>query len=484
MGEPCWGELRIALDTQAPWARALLDGTKTVETRAYALPAVHVGRPLALLETPGVAGGGTSAGGLLVGTVTFGASVRYTTEAAWVADTERHLVSPGSENFGWSAVEEKWAWPVLTVAAAQHHVVPPPMQRELRSLFRLDWPQSGRVYLRPGFYDNLRMARGTLLDTPGASLLVLADFDRTMSGYAAPPRDDTDATVTVSATNAPVEVGEECHDVLFHHASLGPGFTAAVAPLLLAADSVKEANSVQDMAMLLGVGDDWEDWQDYATWWWETAHNALVKHGLTRNGIAAAVREARTAMRAGVEDLVSGCREHAVPLVVVSAGITDVIDALMVRHVGEEHWPVPRPPLDVSPNASLPPLVVHANTGVYEGGQLVAFEPSPPIHWLNKILTTKPLASELGFGSKVIVLLGDSVKDVTMVEGLAEADVPLAVLRIGFLNTTQESNSVELKEHMAVFDAVICGDGPMTFLLDEVMAQLWVAAPATARARL
>ena len=80
----------------------------------------------------------------------------------------------------------------------------------------------------------------------------------------------------------------------------------------------------------------------------------------------------------------------------------------------------------------------------------------------------------LGFGNKVIVLLGDSVKDVTMVEGLAEEDVPLAVLRIGLLNTTTgDSLSEDLMEHMAAYDAVIAGDGPLDFAITYVLGQLW-----------
>ncbi len=50
-----------------------------------------------------------------------------------------------------------------------------------------------------------------------------------------------------------MEVGEECHDVLFHHAELGDGFNRAVAPLLLAADADKEARTAADMAALLNA---------------------------------------------------------------------------------------------------------------------------------------------------------------------------------------------------------------------------------------
>lgn len=47
----CWKTGRIALEMQAPWAKRLLDGRKTVETRGYPLPAGLVGRWIELIES-------------------------------------------------------------------------------------------------------------------------------------------------------------------------------------------------------------------------------------------------------------------------------------------------------------------------------------------------------------------------------------------------------------------------------------------------
>lgn len=46
-----WETGRFALEMQAPWAKRLLDGSKIVETRAYALPAGLVGRSIELIES-------------------------------------------------------------------------------------------------------------------------------------------------------------------------------------------------------------------------------------------------------------------------------------------------------------------------------------------------------------------------------------------------------------------------------------------------
>lgn len=509
MDNPRWSDVRMCLDVQAPWSDALLGGAKTIETREYALPSEHVGEALALLDA-----GRDGMPALLLGAVWFGRPFRYETREQWSADTDRHLVpsDAAADSFGWSDDVEKWGWPVVAVSRARFPVAAPPIARMTRSLFKIEWQPTGRVVCRPDFRERLMAAREALSTgaAGAASLLVLADFDRTLSAYAAPQEISASNAngVRGSATDAEVEVGEECHDVLFYHADLGAGFQRAVAPLLLAADSDKEAQTPQDMAALLnmntGAGSSeqlsFDEWGQYATWWWTTAHAAMIEHGLTKQEIARAVSRAKVAIRKGTKELVQGCAQTGTPLVVVSAGITDVIDALMVAHVGPTLWPTAverdiraraaaapptvnavSAPSCPSKTSSVPPVVVHANQGVYAAGSrplqnetLVDFTPSPPIHWLNKILTTRPLASSLGFGNKVIVLLGDSVKDVTMVEGLAEEDVPLAVLRIGLLNTTTgDSLSEDLMEHMAAYDAVIAGDGPLDFAIIDVLGQLW-----------
>lgn len=264
--QPRWELVTHCLDVQSPWSHALLDGSKTIETRSYPMPAEFEGMTLGLLVTASEAAAGTAAAAgpsLLIGTATFGRSVRYETKAAWAADTAKHLVPEAEAGaFGWTDSAEKFGWPVLAVSTAHYPVCPPPMARVLRSIFSLEWPPTGRVFLRPGFHERLSSAIAAL-NHHAASLLVLADFDRTLSGYAAPPRPGAPPH---PSPGAEVEVGEECHDVLFNHASLGPGFTSAVAPLVIAADSDKAAASPPDMAALLDIdGLEFEEWEDYAT---------------------------------------------------------------------------------------------------------------------------------------------------------------------------------------------------------------------------
>ncbi len=112
-----------ALEVQVPWSRRLLDGSKTIETRAYPLPAAVLGRPVLLIESP--EGGGLAVHGLgagrAVGTVVFGSSRRYSTQEEWAADAPRHGVDSAAppDAFGWQEGEgrEKWGWGVASVDA-------------------------------------------------------------------------------------------------------------------------------------------------------------------------------------------------------------------------------------------------------------------------------------------------------------------------------------------------------------------------------
>jgi hypothetical protein len=105
------------INIQWPWSQMLLSGQKTVETRSYALPARHKGRPLALIETPGPLGlkmAGISKA-QIIAIIVFKESFRYTTKKAWAADHERHLVAIDDPIFGYDSSKPKWGWIVANI---------------------------------------------------------------------------------------------------------------------------------------------------------------------------------------------------------------------------------------------------------------------------------------------------------------------------------------------------------------------------------
>ena len=99
------------VNVQQPWARLILDCKKTVETRFYPLPEKHVGKQLALIETPG---GDGKFSARIVGLVSFGQSFRYANKTQFKKDFKRHLVDETGD-FSWKEDKAKWGWPVLSV---------------------------------------------------------------------------------------------------------------------------------------------------------------------------------------------------------------------------------------------------------------------------------------------------------------------------------------------------------------------------------
>lgn len=100
------------LNVQAPWARLLLDGSKTIETRTYPLPTKHVGKDMWLIETPGRIGKFKAR---VIGIIRFSSYKQYTSEREFNNDIDLHLVRPTDPNFAWNAKIRKFGWVVERV---------------------------------------------------------------------------------------------------------------------------------------------------------------------------------------------------------------------------------------------------------------------------------------------------------------------------------------------------------------------------------
>jgi hypothetical protein len=99
------------INIQAPIARMILEGIKTIETRTYPIPAAYRGQKMIVIETPGPKGKFKAR---MIGFVTFGASFEYLTEKAFYADSAKHCVTPDSP-WHWVEGKRKFGWPVLEV---------------------------------------------------------------------------------------------------------------------------------------------------------------------------------------------------------------------------------------------------------------------------------------------------------------------------------------------------------------------------------
>jgi SAM-dependent methyltransferase len=156
-----------ALEVQAPFSTYILEGKKTIETRAYPLPAALLNKRVLLLEpAEGIAAASSlpaqiaagSAKCKVIGSVTFNKCTRYETAEAWETDRDKHLVPKGSA-YDWKEdvfmkehndtrefptledgkVQELYAWHVVLddSASVSTYKEVPAMQRVYRSLFKV-----------------------------------------------------------------------------------------------------------------------------------------------------------------------------------------------------------------------------------------------------------------------------------------------------------------------------------------------------------
>lgn len=106
------------INIQWPWSQLIASGQKTVETRSYPIPEKHIGRDLAIIETPGP--NGHRAIGLsearIIGIVRFSGSFRYKSKAEWLRDKGRHCVDESDPLFRFKSDQPKYGWVVEQVS--------------------------------------------------------------------------------------------------------------------------------------------------------------------------------------------------------------------------------------------------------------------------------------------------------------------------------------------------------------------------------
>ena len=119
----------FGLELQHPWAAAVVDGSKTIETRSYALPPSLVGKKIMIIESSSGQAGVSSLGNAIrfssteksganriIGWCVFSSIKLYKSEKEFRDEESMHLVTPNS-GFGWKddATKKIYGWVV-----AQH----------------------------------------------------------------------------------------------------------------------------------------------------------------------------------------------------------------------------------------------------------------------------------------------------------------------------------------------------------------------------
>ncbi len=108
------------INIQYPISQLIVDGTKTVETRTYPIPLKFVGKPMAIIETPGINGKFKAR---VIGVVIFKDCFKYESEIDFYKDKSRHCVDSDSI-WAWSA-KPKWGWIISEVTKFKNPIPAP-----------------------------------------------------------------------------------------------------------------------------------------------------------------------------------------------------------------------------------------------------------------------------------------------------------------------------------------------------------------------
>ncbi|XP_021962943.1 cytosolic 5'-nucleotidase 3 [Folsomia candida] len=191
--------------------------------------------------------------------------------------------------------------------------------------------------------------------------------------------------------------------------------------------------------------------------WYEKSHEYMIscQPPLKRSSIQDMVKLSTATLRDNAKTAVERMSQAGIPLLVLSAGIGDVVQAVLQAS-----------------GIDLPNVQVISNFMQFDDAMenIVGFK-EPLIHMYNKNEAAihddnsnyfKDLRSRHN-----IILLGDSLGDSNMDHGVAD---PKNVLKIGFLNAHFEQH---LEEFMTAFDIVLVDDQSfdlVNLLLDHLLA--------------
>ena len=176
--------------------------------------------------------------------------------------------------------------------------------------------------------------------------------------------------------------------------------------------------------------------------WWKAHNDLLIKSGISLEVINEIIKSRKLQFRKGTLEFFNDLSKNNIPLVIMSAGPGDMIKEYLKAG-----------------NVLYKNMHVIANLFEFDkNGKAIGFR-GPIIHAFNKSETSVkglPIYNEL-LKRKNVILLGDLIGDVGMVEGFPYENL----IKIGFLNSNVEERLDEFKKN---YDVIILGDGDMSYV--------------------
>lgn len=174
--------------------------------------------------------------------------------------------------------------------------------------------------------------------------------------------------------------------------------------------------------------------------WYTNANHLLTEAGVHRDWFPEMINESNCEFRDDTAEMMGVMKDNSVPCLILSAGLGDLIMEIL-KHFKVNHDNVK----------------VVSNFCEYDEEGLIVGLKKPMIHMYNK--SESSVHDPELEARHNIVLLGDSLGDLHMADGVQKLNV---VLSIGFLNKKIEENLPLYKEK---FDVVLVDDQTMDFPL-------------------
>lgn len=185
--------------------------------------------------------------------------------------------------------------------------------------------------------------------------------------------------------------------------------------------------------------------------WWVKAFGLMVDFGFNKSHLQKIVDTGLVQFREGALELFDILKQNNIPLVIMSAsGVGEAI-SLIFEKAGK-----------LSDNVH-----IISNAFNWDANGQVLFAKEPIIHSLNKdetLIKDFPEIFEKIKNRKNVILLGDNIEDIAMVEGFAYENL----IKIGFLNENEKENLGVYKQN---FDAIITNDGSMK-IINELLKEI------------
>ncbi len=242
--------------------------------------------------------------------------------------------------------------------------------------------------------------------TKNEQLCVVSDWDRTLT--KARTEDGQDAT---------------SYSAIAHGAYLGEAYRIEMDRLYAQYRPIEISQNISHREKQKAMRD-----------WWTAALAMMQKYGLTEEVIEDIAIRDFMRLRDGSIDLFKILADREIPLLILSAGIGNVIAKyLKVRALLTSN------------------VAITANKLIFEQGAVAGFC-KPIIHSFNK-------ARHAITPQGCVLLIGDTIEDAQMVND-AQAN---CIIRVGFLNESVEENSAT---YLRAYDVVICNDASMVPVIE------------------